>query len=289
MLRQQRRKTVALLASLILLGVICLGAAFGSFQNTHLVALPSDTTNEARALLLLQEQGLITLKDGSDLQSTPKDIVNNPYHIQFVEQDSANIARCLDDVSFGVINGNYAVSSNIADEKILAQESENSKAAKTYANIIAVKQEDQASLKTQALMCALASEDVKTFIENKYHGSVIYLQTPQSHSDALSAIPQAPANNNILRVGASPVPHAEILEVIKPILEQKGWKLEIIEYSDYVQPNAALANGEIDANYFQHKPYLDDYNAKNHTQLVSAGAIHFEPLRIYAGREEKLK
>lgn len=85
-------------------------------------------------------------------------------------------------------------------------------------------------------------------------------------------------------VGASPTPHAEILEQAKTILEQEGYTLEIVEYNDYVLPNTALANGELDANYFQHQPYLDDFNKENGTDIVSAGSIHFEPFGIYAGK-----
>lgn len=90
-------------------------------------------------------------------------------------------------------------------------------------------------------------------------------------------------------VGASPSPHAEILEKAKELLAQDGYTLEITEFTDYVLPNTALENGDIDANYFQHGPYLDDFNAKNGTNLVSVAAVHFEPLGIYAGRSTSLQ
>ncbi|HWT75817.1 MAG TPA: MetQ/NlpA family ABC transporter substrate-binding protein [Mobilitalea sp.] len=85
-------------------------------------------------------------------------------------------------------------------------------------------------------------------------------------------------------VGASSTPHAEILEQVKPILEKEGYKLKIVVYNDYVQPNMALQSGDLDANYFQHKPYLDQFNKENKTDLVSAAAIHYEPLGIYPGK-----
>ena len=91
-----------------------------------------------------------------------------------------------------------------------------------------------------------------------------------------------------LIVGASPAPHAEILEVVKPILAEQGITLEIQEFTDYVLPNQALEAGDIDANYFQHLPYLLDFNANNGTNLASAAAIHFEPLGIYAGKSSDL-
>jgi D-methionine transport system substrate-binding protein len=85
-------------------------------------------------------------------------------------------------------------------------------------------------------------------------------------------------------VGASSTPHAEILEQARPALEKAGYELEIIEYADYVQPNLALQSGDLDANFFQHKPYLDQFNKENKTDLVSAGAIHYEPIGIYPGK-----
>ena len=91
-----------------------------------------------------------------------------------------------------------------------------------------------------------------------------------------------------LVVGASPAPHAEILEAARDLLADKGYDLEIVEYTDCVQPNNALDTGDLDANYFQHKPYLDSFNAQNGTKLVSAGAIHYEPFGIYGGKVSSL-
>ncbi|MDF2614002.1 MAG: ABC-type metal ion transport system, periplasmic component/surface antigen [Clostridia bacterium] len=90
-------------------------------------------------------------------------------------------------------------------------------------------------------------------------------------------------------VGASPTPHSEILAVAKEVLKEKGYELEIKEFTDYVQPNLTLENKELDANYFQHQPYLDDFNAKNKTNIVSAAAVHYEPLGFYPGKVKKLE
>lgn len=97
-----------------------------------------------------------------------------------------------------------------------------------------------------------------------------------------------PVKEGSIVVGASPSPHAEILEVISDQLAEQGYTLEITEFTDYVMPNTALEEGELDANFFQHKPYLDDFNEKNGTHLVSVGAIHFEPLGIYGGKTADL-
>ena len=90
-------------------------------------------------------------------------------------------------------------------------------------------------------------------------------------------------------IGASPSPHADILKVAKKELKKEGYELEIKEYSDYVQPNTALESGDLDANYFQHKPYLDDFNKQKKTHLVSAGTIHYEPFGIFPGNTKTLK
>lgn len=90
-------------------------------------------------------------------------------------------------------------------------------------------------------------------------------------------------------VGASPTPHAEILAEAAKILQPKGIELKIIEYSDYVQPNVALDSKDLDVNYFQHKPYMDDFNTQKGTRLVSMGPVHYEPFGIYAGRAKNLK
>ncbi|SEU32503.1 D-methionine transport system substrate-binding protein [Lacrimispora sphenoides] len=89
-------------------------------------------------------------------------------------------------------------------------------------------------------------------------------------------------------VGATPAPHAEILNAAKDILKEKGYELVVKEYTDYVQPNMALESGDLDANYFQHKPYLDQFNEQKGTDLVSAAAIHYEPFGIYAGKTDSI-
>ena len=91
-----------------------------------------------------------------------------------------------------------------------------------------------------------------------------------------------------ISVAASPTPHAEILGVAKQILAEKGITLDIREFSDYVQPNNVVESGEIDANYFQHKPYLDDFNAENKTHIVSVCSIHVEPMGLYGGKQTTL-
>lgn len=94
---------------------------------------------------------------------------------------------------------------------------------------------------------------------------------------------------NVIKVGATPAPHAEVLELIKDDLEKEGYTLEIVEYNDYVLPNRGVTEGDLDANYFQHVSYLNDYNAENETDIVNAGAIHYEPFAVYGGKTTSLK
>lgn len=92
----------------------------------------------------------------------------------------------------------------------------------------------------------------------------------------------------VLKVGATAVPHAEILEQVKPILAKEGIDLQIVEFNDYVQPNLALNDGELDANYFQHQPYLDEFKAEHDVKLVSAAGIHIEPMGVYSKKVKSL-
>ena len=98
----------------------------------------------------------------------------------------------------------------------------------------------------------------------------------------------ADAEKGTIKVAASATPHAEILEEAKPILEKEGWDLEVTVFDDYVQPNLVVESGDFDANYFQHLPYLESFNKENGTNLVSAGAIHYEPFGVYAGKTTSL-
>ena len=98
----------------------------------------------------------------------------------------------------------------------------------------------------------------------------------------------APKELTVLKVAASPAPHAEILNSVKEAMAAEGFDLQITEYTDYIMPNNAVFNNEMDANYFQHQPYLTDFNEKNSTDLVSAVAVHFEPLGIYPGKVKDL-
>ena len=110
-----------------------------------------------------------------------------------------------------------------------------------------------------------------------------------SASSANASSVAAASDDKVIKVGATPTPHAEILnDVVAPLVEKAGYKLEVVEFTDYVLPNTATEDGEIDANYFQHIPYLDDFNAEQGTHLVNVAGVHIEPMRIYAGKTASL-
>ena len=138
------------------------------------IAVPNDTTNEARALLLLQDNGIIKLKDGAGLEATVNDIEENPYNVEIVELAAEQVARVAEETSYIVLNGNYALQSGYSVSKdALAYETSDSEAAKTYVNVIAVKEGNENSDKIKALVDVLKSDEIKDFINEKYDGAVI--------------------------------------------------------------------------------------------------------------------
>jgi len=147
-----------------------------ALKNGATVAVPNDTTNEARALLLLQDQGLIKLKDGAGLTATKKDIVENKKDLAIKEIEAAQIPRSLKDVDIAVVNGNYALEAGLKVNKdALATEDADSIGAKTYGNVVAVKKGNEKTDVTKALIKALKSDTVKKYINDKYDGAVVPL------------------------------------------------------------------------------------------------------------------
>lgn len=138
------------------------------------IAVPNDTTNEARALLLLQDNGIIKLKDGAGLEATVKDIVENPKNIKIQELEAAQVSRVKDEVAFVVLNGNYALEAGYSVEKdSIAYEKSDSEAAKTYVNVIAVKEGNENNEGIKALISVLKSDEIKKFINEKFNEAVV--------------------------------------------------------------------------------------------------------------------
>lgn len=248
------------------------------------VAIPNDTTNEARALLLLQSLGYIKLNEGAGITATPLDIAENPHNIEFNEIEAAQVPNVLRDVDYAIINANYALEAGLNPTKdALAVEG----SASAYKNILVVKDGHQNDAAVKALAAALESKQAADFIAEKYNGAVV--SVVENPGDGYAAdVDYAALKGAKISAAASPTPHAEILAVAKEILAAKGIELEIVEFTDYVQPNNVVESEEITSNYFQHVPYLEDFNAQNGTHLVTVTAIHVEPMGLYGGKQTNL-
>ena len=275
------------IVSLALAAVLALGILSGCGKKADAaiqIAVPNDTTNEARALLLLEANGIIKLKDGAGITATKNDIAENPYNVEIVETEAAQIPNILQDVDYAVINSNYAINAglNPVKDSLVIEGS-----ASAYANILAVKEGNESSDKVKALVAALESQQVADYIAEKYDGAVV--STVENPGDGYDAsVDYAALAGQTISVAASPTPHAEILEVAKDILAEKDVTLDIQTYNDYVVPNTVVEDGTVDANYFQHTPYLDDFNKENGTHIVSVAAIHVEPMGLYGGKQTTL-
>lgn len=147
--------------------------SIANLKDGAIVAVPNDTTNEARALLLLEAQGLIKLKEGAGLTATVLDIEENPLNLEIKEIEAAQLVRSLPDVDIAAINGNYAAEGGLNVADAIAVEASDSLAADTYANVIVVKEGNENSEKTQALVGAVLSDGVKSYIEETYGNAVI--------------------------------------------------------------------------------------------------------------------
>ena len=285
------KKTVTKILALAL----CLGCLFtltacgekktDADQKAEIViAVPNDTTNEARALLLLDTLGYIKVDPDAGIQATVLDITENPHNITFREVEAAQIPRILQDVDYGIINSNYAIEAGInpvADS--LAMEG----SASAYVNILCVKEGNETSDAAKALAAALESQQVADYIAQTYDGAVVTaVENPTDGYD--SSVDYGALAGTTITVAASPAPHAEILAVAQEILAEKNVTLEIKEFTDYIQPNSVVESGEVFANYFQHVPYLDDFNKENGTHIVNVAGIHVEPMGLYGGKQTSL-
>ena len=282
------KKAITTILSLVLIFTFAIGltgcGGGDDSQDPVQIAIPNDTTNEARALLLLQDNGIITLKDGAGITATIQDIAENPKNIEFKEVEAAQLPNILQDVDYAIINSNYALPAelNPVEDSLLIEGS-----SSAYGNILAVKEGNENEPKIKALVAALTSQKVADFIAETYGGAVI--STVENPGDGFDPdLDYASLAGTEITVAATPSPHAEVLAVAKEILAEKDITLTVKEFTDYVQPNNVVESGEIDANYFQHVPYLDDFNAQNGTHIVSVAVIHVEPLGLYGGKQTTL-
>ena len=276
------KKLITLALTLVL--ALSLAACGGKSKGVT-IAIPNDTTNEARALLLLENLGYIKLDPAAGITATPLNITDNPKNITFNEVEAAQLPNVLKDVDYAIINSNYALDGGLnPTSDSLGIEGSFS----AYGNILCVKEGRENEPIIRALLAALESRQVVDYINTNYGGAVIsVVDNPTDGYD--SSVDYVALSGQTVSIAATPTPHAEILnDVVKGILAERGITLNVLEFTDYVQPNNVVDSGEVDANYFQHLPYLEDFNAENGTKVVSIGAIHVEPMGLYGGKQANL-
>ena len=277
------KKITALVLALVLTLALALTGC-GAKKTTIQIAVPNDATNEARALLLLEANDIIKLKDGAGITATKNDIAENPYNVEIVEAEAAQLPNLLKDVDYAVINTNYAINAGLNPVKdAFVMEG----SASEYVNILVCKEGNENTDKVKAVVAALLSKEVANYISNTYNGSVVSVaENPTNGFD--DTVNYDALKGTTISVACSPSPHAEILDIVKGTLDQKGITLDIQIYNDYVVPNNVVEDGTVDLNYFQHVPYLNDFNAQNGTHLVSVAGVHVEPMGLYGGQQTSL-
>ena len=273
------KKLIALVIALVL--TLSLTAALA---DTITIAVPNDPTNEGRALLLLQSQGVLTLKEGSGLEATKGDIESSIVDIELVEVEAALVPEIKQDVDYAIINNNYALQAglNPVTDSLLIESADS-----PYVNVVSVKEGNENSDEAKALAAALQSQKVVDFINNTYAGAAV--ATVTEITDGFDATVDYEAlNGKTITIAATPVPHVEVLKIAAEILAEKGITLDVKEVTDYVTPNEFVENGDVFANYFAHQPYQDSFNAGNGTHLVTIAGIHVEPMALYGGKQADL-
>ena len=269
--------------SLVLAALLVLSCT-AAFADSIKIAVPNDPTNEGRALLLLQANGYIKLNPEAGVTATAKDVIENPLGIEFYEVEAAMVPNVLADVDYAIINNNFALDfglNPVADSLLIES------ADSPYANVLCVNSGNETSDAAKALAAALYSQKVADYITATYNGAAVsVVAEPTDGFDP--TVDYAALAGKTISIAASPTPHAQILAVAAEILAEKNIKLDIVEFSDYVQPNMVVDAGDIFANYFAHIPYQDNFNAENGTNIVVVAPIHVEPMGLYGGQQADL-
>ena len=206
------KKLIALLLAVLTLLAALSGCS--SKKSSITIAVPNDATNEARALLLLQENGYIKLKDGAGITATVNDIAENPKGIEFKEVEAAQVPNVLQDVDYAIINSNYAIPAglNPTTDSLLIEGS-----ASAYGNVLVVKEGNEETDKIKALKAAVASQQVANYIAENYDGAVIsVVENPGNGYD--DSVDYDALAGTTITIAATPTPHAEVLSVAKEIL-----------------------------------------------------------------------
>jgi len=268
----------------IVLAALLVLSCTAAFADGIKIAVPNDPTNEGRALLLLQANGYIKLDPNAGVTATAKDVVENPLNIEFYEVEAAMVPNVLADVDYAIINNNFALDfglNPVADSLLIES------ADSPYANVLCVNAGNENTDAAKALAAALYSQKVADYITATYNGAAVsVVAEPTDGFDP--TVDYAALAGTTISIAASPTPHAQILAVAAEILAEKDVKLDVIEFSDYVQPNMVVDAGDVFANYFAHIPYQDNFNAENGTNIIVVAPIHVEPMGLYGGQQADL-
>ena len=274
------KKIIALVVALVL--TLSLTAALA---DTITIAVPNDPTNEGRALLLLQSNGVLTLKEGAGLEATKLDIDTTAVDIELIEVEASILPeyKLNKDVDYVIINNNFALQAGlnpVADSLLIEA------ADSPYVNVVSVKAGNEGTDAAKALAAAVTSQQVVDYISEKYNGSAVAtIENPTDGYD--ETVDYEALKGTTISIAATPVPHVEILkDVVAAILAEKGITLEVVEVTDYVTPNTLVNDGDVFANYFAHQPYQDSFNAENNTDLLTIAGVHVEPMALYGGKQE---
>ena len=274
-----RKIIAALVAALLIVSSV---AALADIS----IGVPNDTTNEARALQLLADNGIIELKEGAGETATKADVIADG--IEIVEVQADLLVNQLPDLDYAVINSNFVLDALDAGFEIntaLLTEAEDKYLPR--ANVIAVHSDNVDADLTKALVAACASQQVKDYIEATYAGAVLSVVAEPTDGFDPSVDYDALAGQKII-IAATPAPHAQILEVVKQILAEKNIELDIEVFTGYTEENRAVDAGDAYANYFQHQPYLDEEVGQNGYKVESVAIIHTEPMGLYGGKQADL-
>lgn len=277
-----KKKLIAIIALVLVAAVVvCCLTIFNKPAQTKLkIAVPNDATNEGRALLLLQANGVLKLNEDAGITATVKDIVENPLNIEFVEVEAAMVPNVLADVDYAIINGNYALAAELKDALLYEN------AESPYVNVVSVNSGNETTDEAKALTAAVLSQKVADYFSN-YEGTAIsVIENPTDGFDA-NVNYDALAGKTI-KVVCTLDPHSYVLNIAKEILAEKDITLEVTIVDDYVTPNQMVDSGDVFANFFAHTPYQDDFNAQNGTHLVTIAGVHVEPMGLYAGKQADL-
>ncbi len=274
------KKLIAIVLSLVL--TLTCAAALADIT----IGVPDDTTNEARALQLLADNGIIQLKEGAGETATKADVIADG--IEIVEVQADQLVNQLPDLDYAVINSNFVLDALDAGFEIsTALLVEIEEVYLPRANVIAVHGDNVDAPLTKALVAATRSQQVKDYITDTYAGAVLSVVDEPTDGYDPDVDYAALAGSKIV-IAATPAPHAQILEIVKEILAAKDITLEIAVFTGYTEENPAVDAGDAYANYFQHQPYLDDYVAQTGGNVVSVAIIHTEPMGLYGGRQADL-